>query len=117
MPVSVIAACIDIFACCFSRSNLCFFFPKAYCCWPKDRQAQDNNGNCNQPYDSRCVDADPADNTDLCYVNHAEGAKSTGSKASEGWTTFPFDDGSNQYSAEGPIHCRKYLFACCMTNW
>ena len=32
----------------------------AYCCWPKDRQANDNNGNCARPYDKTCVDADPA---------------------------------------------------------
>lgn len=34
----------------------------AYCCWPKDRQ-DDRNGNCDKPYDRKCVDADPADNT------------------------------------------------------
>jgi hypothetical protein len=31
----------------------------AYCCWPKDRQANDKNGNCARPYDTNCVDADP----------------------------------------------------------
>ena len=39
----------------------------AQCCWPRDRQAGDNNGNCASPYDSDCVDKDPGDNTDLCY--------------------------------------------------
>ena len=85
---------------------------KVYCCWPKDRQAQDGNGNCATPYDSRCVDSDPGDNTDLCFVDHADGAKSTGSKATDGWFTFPFDDGSNQYTAEGPMHCRKCALFC-----
>jgi hypothetical protein len=78
-----------------------------YCCWPKDRQL-DGNGNCNRPYDENGVDADPADNTDLCYVDHSEGSKSTGFNAAKGFFTFPFDDGSNQYNAEGPIHCRKF---------
>ena len=30
----------------------------AKCCWPRDRQAGDNNGNCASPYDSECVDKD-----------------------------------------------------------
>jgi len=34
------------------------------CCWVRDRQANDNNGNC---ADNDCDDADPADNTDVCY--------------------------------------------------
>ena len=33
------------------------------CCWSLDRQANDNNGNCAKPYDTNCVDKDPADNT------------------------------------------------------
>ena len=32
------------------------------CCWSLDRQANDNNGNCNTPYDTNCIDKDPADN-------------------------------------------------------
>jgi hypothetical protein len=55
------------------------------------------------------VDADPADNTDVCYVDHSEGSRSTGLTVNDGWFMFPFDDGSNQYSAEGPMHCRKSL--------
>jgi hypothetical protein len=31
----------------------------AMCCWPKDRQANDNNGNCATPYDENCVNKDP----------------------------------------------------------
>ena len=34
----------------------------AQCCWPRDRQANDNNGNCADPIDTNCVNADPADN-------------------------------------------------------
>lgn len=36
----------------------------AMCCWVRDRQANDNNGNC---ADDNCVDADPADNVDICF--------------------------------------------------
>lgn len=53
------------------------------------------------------MDSDPADNTDLCYVDHSEGSRSTGLNVNDGWFMFHFDDGSNQYSAEGPMHCRK----------
>mmetsp|Transcript_8469 Transcript_8469/g.26100 ORF Transcript_8469/g.26100 Transcript_8469/m.26100 type:complete len:651 (-) Transcript_8469:394-2346(-) len=42
--------------------------PAIMCCWTRDRQAGDNNGNCRTPYDERCVDADPMDNTDMCVV-------------------------------------------------
>lgn len=38
----------------------------ATCCWPRDR-TDDNDGNCDSPYDSKCVDKNPGDNTDLCY--------------------------------------------------
>lgn len=42
------------------------------CCWPLDRQANDNNGNCNTPYDQNCIDKDPADNTvSECYKHKA----------------------------------------------
>ena len=39
------------------------------CCWPLDRQANDNNGNCNTPYDTNCIDEDPADNTVRLFFN------------------------------------------------
>ena len=32
------------------------------CCWSLDRQ-KDNDGNCAKPYDTNCIDKDPADNT------------------------------------------------------
>lgn len=37
------------------------------CLWTRDRQANDDNGNCRTPYDTRCIDKNPADNTDVCY--------------------------------------------------
>ena len=39
------------------------------CCWPRDRQAGDNNGNCNSPYDSNCVDKDAG----KCSVGEEKG--------------------------------------------
>mmetsp|Transcript_29125 Transcript_29125/g.48153 ORF Transcript_29125/g.48153 Transcript_29125/m.48153 type:complete len:966 (-) Transcript_29125:190-3087(-) len=78
----------------------------AYCCWTTDRQADDNNGNCAMPYDENCVDADPADNTDLCFVDVAAGSATFG-KTDDGTFFFPHDDHNNQneIKAEGPIHC------------
>jgi hypothetical protein len=54
------------------------------CCWTTDRQANDGNGNCDDPYDLRCVDKDPSDNTDLCYVDLDRGNTSTGFDSFEG---------------------------------
>merc|ERR1712176_1306423 len=72
----------------------------AMCCWPKDRQANDGNGNCATPYDSNCVDKDPADNTNLCYVDMERGNESTDFD-SAGYMSF---DGDNN-DGEGAIHC------------
>ena len=49
-------AVVDNFASCPLRA--------AMCCIVSDRQANDNNGNCAEPYDDNCVNADPADNTE-----------------------------------------------------
>jgi len=76
----------------------------AYCCFVTDRQANDNNGNCQSPYDSQCVDKDPGDNTDLCYVDHSRGSAST-KVNSNGENVFSKDDDNNSDNAEGPMHC------------
>lgn len=68
----------------------------AYCCWVQDRQAGDNNGNCAQAYDANCVDADPGDNTDLCYVDMENAPGSA--RVAGGYAIFPDD-------TEGDIHC------------
>jgi hypothetical protein len=73
----------------------------AMCCWPKDRQANDNNGNCATEYDENCVDKDPADNTDLCFVDLDRGNQSTGFDSTDSTIVFPGDN--NQ--GEGAIHC------------
>jgi len=69
------------------------------CCWTQDRQANDGNGDCDTPYDTNCVDADPADNTDLCYVDMSRAQ--TSSRVQRGYAVFPGDDDQG----EGAIHC------------
>mmetsp|Transcript_7047 Transcript_7047/g.9943 ORF Transcript_7047/g.9943 Transcript_7047/m.9943 type:complete len:784 (+) Transcript_7047:183-2534(+) len=80
-------------------------YNSAYCCWPKDRQANDNNGNCNSPYDTNCIDKDPSDNTNLCYVD----------MKSSGYELFPFDDENNNNNptdrGEGQVHCHGFAWA------
>jgi len=73
----------------------------AQCCWPRDRQAKDNNGNCNTPYDSNCVDKDVGDNTDLCYneLSKAPYASNTIAK------------GFSVYGDEGPVHCHGFAWS------
>jgi hypothetical protein len=56
------------------------------CCWHRDRQYKDNNGNC-APSD--CVNKDPADNTNLCWTEDAVGDP----------TPYPGDED------EGDMHC------------
>lgn len=74
------------------------------CCWPQDRQANDNNGNCAKPYDTNCVDKDPADNTDLCMVHMDRDPSGLGG---EGFTAYPGDNGGG----EGPIHCHGFAWS------
>jgi len=73
----------------------------AHCCWPRDRQANDNNGNCATPYDENCVDKDVADNTDLCY-NELEHAPYSSHVEADGFTVF---------DEEGPVHCHGFAWA------
>jgi hypothetical protein len=79
----------------------------AMCCWPKDRQANDNNGNCATPYDENCVDKDPADNTNLCFADLKKGNRSSGFNSEHGFVAFP-EDNSN---GEGAIHCHGFAWA------
>jgi len=69
----------------------------AMCCWVSDRQANDNNGNCATPYDTRCLDADPGDNTDLCAVDIARSVKDS-VHVNDGFAIF-------SDAEEGPVHC------------
>ena len=68
----------------------------AMCCWPQDRQANDGNGNCAKPYDENCVDNDPADNTDLCYVDMEKGNASTGFDSELGFISYPRDNNNGE---------------------
>ena len=73
----------------------------AMCCWPKDRQANDNNGNCNtNTYAENCVDKDPADNNNLCYVDLEKGNNSTNFDSKD-ILVYPGDGDAG----EGAIHC------------
>ncbi len=67
------------------------------CCFGRDRQPNDNNGNCADPIDENCVDADPADNSNLCYVEPDITTYSD---------PFAFPDDS-----EGDIHCHGLAWA------
>jgi len=73
----------------------------AQCCWSRDRQANDNNGNCNSPYDSNCIDKDAGDNTDLCYNKLSVAPYANGIDA----------NGFSIYDHEGPIHCHGFAWA------
>ncbi|KAL3823285.1 hypothetical protein ACHAXA_003433, partial [Cyclostephanos tholiformis] len=79
----------------------------AMCCWPKDRQANDNNGNCATPYDENCIDKDPADNTNLCFADLGRGNRSSGFDTERGFISFPEDNADG----EGPIHCHGLAWA------
>lgn len=68
------------------------------CCWARDRQANDNNGHCATPEATNCVDADPADNTDICYADSSRAPPST--RVEKGFHFY----GQDQYH-EGETHC------------
>jgi hypothetical protein len=74
----------------------------AMCYWTQDRQANDDNGNCEEPYDVNCVDADPADNTDICLVD-MERAPQSG-RVEAGFAIFPED-------SEGDTHCHGFAWS------
>lgn len=74
----------------------------AMCCFVQDRQARDNNGNCATPYDENCVDADPADNTDICYVDMSRSP--TSSRTTDGFSLFEHED-------EDDSHCHGFAWA------
>ena len=72
------------------------------CCFVQDRQAGDNNGNCATPYDEKCVDANPGDNTDICYVDMSRSP--TSSRTTDGFSLFEGDD-------EDDSHCHGFAWA------
>ena len=79
----------------------------AYCCFAQDRQAGDNNGNCATPYEYNCNDKDPADNTNICYIDHSRSAKS--SHVNAGFSIFG-DLVKNKENIEGSVHCHGFAW-------
>jgi len=79
----------------------------AYCCFAQDRQAGDNNGNCAEPYEYNCVDKDPADNANICYVDHKRSTKAN--HVSGGFSVFG-DLKTGKEDIEGPIHCHGLVW-------
>ena len=82
------------------------------CCWVTDRKINDddNNGNCKGPYPNRqgpegsnCVDADPADNTDICYSDHGRSPDANHVQAGS-YSIYPGDE-------EGDTHCHGFIYA------
>jgi hypothetical protein len=73
----------------------------AMCCWVQDRQA-DDDGNCAIPYDDNCVDANPADNTDICAA--AMGRSPQSNRVQNGISLFPG-------RSEGASHCHGFAWA------
>jgi len=90
----------------FNLENSCAM-NAVMCCWPVDRQANDNNGNCNTPYDTNCIDKDPADNTDLCGVHLDRGNYSNNLDTADGFTVFENDNNDG----EGAIHCHGLAYS------
>jgi len=75
------------------------------CCWSLDRQ-KDNDGNCATPYDTNCVDKDPADNTDICGV-HLDRGNASNNLNTDGFTVL---EGDND-DGEGATHCHGFAFS------
>jgi len=89
----------------------------AMCCWVQDRQADDDNGNCETPYPNanpdssdvwtpdNCIDKDPADNTDVCYVDLSRSTSSNRVKSGG----IIFDDKAGV--REGDAHCHGFAWS------
>jgi len=73
------------------KEGSCPLTNSAVCCWHRDRQYFDNNGNCNE---RDCANQNPMDNTDLCWTK-------------EGSNVFPYpgDD------TENDLHCHGFAWA------
>ena len=60
-----------------------------------------NSGNCEEPYDDSCVDADPGDNVDVCYVDMANNPVSA--RVGGGYAIYEDD-------VEGDVHCHGFAW-------
>merc|ERR1712072_1184583 len=63
----------------------------AVCCWHRDRQYFDRNGDCGA---RNCANADPGDNTDLCWTETEDG------------TVFPYPGSAT----EQHLHCHGFAW-------
>uniref|UniRef100_A0A7S1D1C3 Uncharacterized protein n=1 Tax=Cyclophora tenuis TaxID=216820 RepID=A0A7S1D1C3_CYCTE len=72
------------------------------CCWVQDRQAEDDNGDCEVRYDANCTDANPMDNTDVCYVDMSRSP--TSNRVSAGFALF-------ENNAEDEVHCHGFAWS------
>ena len=72
------------------------------CCWPRDRQCGDNNGNCDT---NGCEDSDPADNTNLCFLPRDDKFSKREHVATERGTIDIFAGES-----EGDMHCHGFMW-------
>jgi len=63
----------------------------AVCCWHRDRQYFDKNGNCNE---KDCANQTPGDNTDLCWTE-------------EDGVIFPYPGDET----ENDLHCHGFAWA------
>ena len=73
------------------------------CCWPRDRQCGDNNGNCET---NGCKDSDPADNTNLCFMERDKDFTKLDHVAAERGTLDIFPGES-----EGDMHCHGFAWS------
>lgn len=80
----------------------------AMCCWVTDRQANDNNGNCATPYDTKCTDADPGDNCDVCGVDFARSGTDS-VHMEDGFSLYEGKAVTKNDSKEGAVHV-SYFF-------
>lgn len=76
------------------------------CCFTVDRQAGDGNGDCATPYADNCANANPGDNTDLCYVDMTRSP--TSAKKNVGFAVY---EGSTTRDPEEPAHCHAFAWS------
>merc|ERR1712188_117742 len=71
--------------------KMCAETNAAVCCWHRDRQYFDQNGDCSS---RDCANADPGDNTDLCWTEDKDG------------TVFPYPGSAT----EQDLHCHGFAW-------
>jgi len=67
-----------------------------------------NNGNCRKPYAISCIDKDPSDNTDVCYVDLSRSSKSNHVKGGKAIYHDNFEQADAQ--TEGKAHCHGFAW-------